>query len=69
MYNEGYSDGKYDALNSGLYGDMDHISTAGGFTGKDKDHYVTGYNEGYHDWCAASKYIDACGGNAPGTIK
>jgi hypothetical protein len=65
-YRQGFRDGKTDALNSGIY---DVGSSCGGYTSKECSHYIQGYHDGYEAACASSKFIDACSGDAPGTLK
>jgi hypothetical protein len=65
-YKQGLSAGKTDALNSGIY---DVGSSCGGYTSKECSHYIQGYHDGYDAACASSKFVDACSGDAPGTLK
>lgn len=64
-YKEGYTAGKTDALNSGIY---DVGSSCGGFTAHDCTLYIQAYTKGYESSCNQSKFVDACSGDAPGTI-
>jgi len=65
-YKQGFSNGKTDALNSGIY---DVGSSCGGYTSKECSHYIQGYHDGYEAACASSKFVDACSGDASGTLK
>jgi len=63
-YNYGYSLGMKDANDAGIYDIGDSCNAA-----KVWQHCAAGYHDGYNAACGSSKFVDACSGDAPGTLK